>query len=271
VTDSQTIEPSDESLPNDVPNPTDLKITYIGGGSRSWAIQLMSDLAVCETHSGDVSLYDVDLEGARRNARLGNEVVDQHENAVSDWTYTAEGDLGTALSGADFVMISTQFPIPDTHVKDLEITKEHGIFHPVDSDVANADRLARKHDTARTLVPKPDVERMPGARLGTIASGTTQFAIEEARATLADRGQPTGFLRLKALPVQPEVERFITDHDEVVVIEMNRDGQLHAILLTEYPRLATRIGSIAHLDGMPFTAAWVVERLKPFLTKREVA
>lgn len=149
---------------------------------------------------------------------------------------------------------------------------EHAVYSERPEDwVANADRLARKHETARTLVPEPEVERMPGARLGIIAFGSTRFAIAEARAALAARGQPTGFLRLKALPVQQAVEQFILDHDEVVVIEMNRDGQLHGILLTEFPRLATRIGSIAHLDGMPFTAAWVEERLEPFLAKREVA
>lgn len=136
---------------------------------------------------------------------------------------------------------------------------------------ANTERLVRKHDTARKLVPRPDVDRKPGARVGIIAFGSTQHAISEARDSLAAKGFPTSFLRVKALPLHQDVLDFVAKHERIVVIEMNRDGQLHAILLTEMPVHAVRIGSIAHLDGMPFTAAWVEQRLEPFFSRREVA
>ena len=143
---------------------------------------------------------------------------------------------------------------------------EHAVYSERPEDwTTNAERLARKHDTARTMVPGPVVERGPGAKVGVIAFGATHHAIAEARAALAAEGHATSFLRLRALPVQQAVRDFVAEHDQVVVIEMNRDGQLHGILLTEMPEHATRIASVAYLDGMPFTAHFVAERLAPYL------
>ena len=67
------------------------------------------------------------------------------------------------------------------------------------------------------------------------------------------------FMRLRALPINDEVKQFIADHDRVYVIEMNRDGQLHKILQVEVPEMATKLHSIAFMDGMPLTARWLVE------------
>jgi alpha-galactosidase len=112
------------------PDPEQLTIAYIGGGSRSWAPTLMRELALTPELSGEVALYDIDHEAARRNERLGA-VVDGHEDAKSDWEYAAYEDRADALDGADFVMLSTQFPIPEAHARDLEIPEEHGVYQPV--------------------------------------------------------------------------------------------------------------------------------------------
>lgn len=120
------------------------------------------------------------------------------------------------------------------------------------------DRLARKFDTARELVPGPVVQTMAGAKVGFIAVGTTEYAIEEARDRLAAAGLPTDYMRLRALPINSEVKQFVADHDYVYVVELNRDGQLHSILVTEMPEIAGKLRSIAYLDGMPMTARWLV-------------
>jgi len=134
MTDGMTNQESQSRPPFGVDpagsSPDSLKIAYIGGGSRSWAPTLMRELALTPSLSGEVALYDIDHEAAARNAELGR-VVDDHEDAESDWEYTACERRGDALSGADFVMLSTQFPIPEAHAEDLEITKEHGIYQPV--------------------------------------------------------------------------------------------------------------------------------------------
>lgn len=126
----------------------------------------------------------------------------------------------------------------------------------------NMDRLNRKFDTARKLVPQPVTDHNPLAEIGIIAVGTTLFPIEEARTRLSEKDMETSFMRLRALPINKEVRDFVERHDRIYVIEMNRDGQLHAILQTEMPDLATRLLSIAYLDGMPLTARWIVEAIE---------
>jgi 2-oxoglutarate ferredoxin oxidoreductase subunit alpha len=125
----------------------------------------------------------------------------------------------------------------------------------------NMARLSRKFDTARTLVPGPIIDEVEGAEIGIIAYGTTRPAIDEARDRLAADGNKTSFMRLRALPINDEVEAFIERHDRVYVVEMNRDGQMNTLLRSELPELATRLESLALLDGMPLTARWVVEAI----------
>jgi len=124
----------------------------------------------------------------------------------------------------------------------------------------NMARLARKFETARNLVPAPAIELNPSAKVGIIAYGTTRYAIEEARDHLAQR-LPTSFLRLQALPINQEVRDFVAAHQRVYVIELNRDGQVLGILQNELPESASKLRSIAYLDGMPLTARWVEDRL----------
>lgn len=124
------------------------------------------------------------------------------------------------------------------------------------------DRIKHKFETARTLVPGPLLDEMDGAKIGIISYGTTLPAIEEARDRLSAAGMATNFMRLRALPINHEVREFVARHDRVYVIEMNRDGQMHSILTLEMPDLATRLKSIAYLDGMPLTARWIVETMQ---------
>jgi 2-oxoglutarate ferredoxin oxidoreductase subunit alpha len=140
---------------------------------------------------------------------------------------------------------------------------EYAIYSEKPEDWAkNMDRLNRKFDTARKLVPGPITDNNPMAEVGIIAIGTTLYPIEEARTRLSERDMETSFMRLRALPINKEVRDFVENHDRIYVIEMNRDGQLHAILQTEMPDLATKLISVAYLDGMPLTARWIVEAIE---------
>lgn len=85
--------------------PKNIKIAYIGGGSKQWARVFMSDLAVSEGLSGQISLYDIDLEAARRNAAIGAR-INLDPAAKSHFQYTVCPRLEDALEGADFVVIS---------------------------------------------------------------------------------------------------------------------------------------------------------------------
>src|SRR5512136_1829986 len=88
-------------------HPIELKIAYIGGGSREWARKLMFDLALCPDLEGQVALYDIDMEAARLNEQLGNWLQDQ-PGVISRWRYAAVPLLEDALKGADFVVLSIQ-------------------------------------------------------------------------------------------------------------------------------------------------------------------
>lgn len=134
---------------------------------------------------------------------------------------------------------------------------------------ANTERLARKFETIRTLVPGADTDEPDGARLGIVCYGSTVYAIDEARARLAKAGRPTARLRLKALPIDDAAIDFIGRYDRVVVLEMNRDGQLAGILRAERPELAARLHSVAHLDGLPFSAEQIETWLDPHLSAME--
>jgi 2-oxoglutarate ferredoxin oxidoreductase subunit alpha len=125
----------------------------------------------------------------------------------------------------------------------------------------NMGRLARKFETARQLVPPPVIDTVEGAEIGIIAYGTSLDAIIEARHRLAEAGVKTSFMRLRALPINGEVRDFIAAHDKLLVVELNRDGQLWEILKMELPDLATKLHSLAYLDGLPLTARWLVDMI----------
>jgi len=139
---------------------------------------------------------------------------------------------------------------------------EHAIYSEKPEDwLNNMARLKRKFETARMLVPGPVVDKIDGAKIGIIAYGTSRYAIAEARDRLAAGGVSTSFMRLRALPINDDVREFVAKHDRVYVVELNRDGQMHTILRTEMPEMVMKLHSLAHMDGMPLTARWVVEAL----------
>lgn len=131
-----------------------------------------------------------------------------------------------------------------------------------DDYIENMQRLRKKYDTARTLVPKPLIKTMDDAAIGIIAFGSTESAIDEARLQLAKAGLKTDYLRLRALPFAPQVAEFIRGHDRVYIVEMNRNGQLYQLLAIEYPGQSNKFTSLAHLDGLPMTARWVREAIQ---------
>ena len=122
---------------------------------------------------------------------------------------------------------------------------------------ANLQRLRRKHDYARTLVPAPIVDDIAGAQVGIISYGSNDPAIREARDMLAAAGVKTSYLRLRALPTTPEFTRFAEQYDRLYVVENNFDGQMLHILQTELPSRAAHMRSVSLCDGLPLTAQWI--------------
>ena len=132
-----------------------------------------------------------------------------------------------------------------------------------DDFVRNLDRLARKFETAKGLIPKPDVDRVEGARIGLVAFGTSHWATLESRDQLAaEAGVRTSYLRLKAYPFTGELTAFIDAHDRVYVVEQNRDAQMLGLMRAELSaeRIAT-LRSIRHYNGLPIDARSITDDL----------
>lgn len=122
-------------------------------------------------------------------------------------------------------------------------------------------RLVKKYETAKELIPQPVEDKVDGARIGIVSYGSADPAVVEARDLLSERGIKTDYLRLRALPFTQSVKEFIRDHDRIYVVELNRDGQMKQLLTLEVPELATKLHSLAHTDGLPMTARWIIEHL----------
>jgi 2-oxoglutarate ferredoxin oxidoreductase subunit alpha len=122
-------------------------------------------------------------------------------------------------------------------------------------------RLAQKFETARKLVPSPEIISEPGAKFGILSIGSCDPAVREARDLLIKDGISCDYLRLKALPINDEVKNFISKYNRIYVVEMNRDGQLRQLLSLEVPTCVSSLRKVAHLDGLPLSARWIREEI----------
>ncbi len=129
----------------------------------------------------------------------------------------------------------------------------------------NLQRLHRKFETARTLVPEPILHEEADAQIGIISLGTNDPAVQEARDRLAEAGVASSYLRLRALPINGAVREFMARYDKVFVVENNADGQLCQILQTEEPTLASKLISVSKCDGLPLSARWITESIQAHL------
>ncbi|MGD9942743.1 MAG: 2-oxoacid:acceptor oxidoreductase subunit alpha [Burkholderiaceae bacterium] len=128
--------------------------------------------------------------------------------------------------------------------------------------VENVQRLLRKFDTARKLVP-PAIERRAEqpTEFGALYFGSTSPAMDEAVHGLAERDAAVDTLRVRAFPFGDEVERFIQTHSTVFVVEQNRDAQMRSMLVNELGVDPARLVPILHYDGTPITARFITDAI----------
>jgi 2-oxoglutarate/2-oxoacid ferredoxin oxidoreductase subunit alpha len=127
----------------------------------------------------------------------------------------------------------------------------------------NMERLSKKFETARTLVPRPEIVQTGKARIGLIAFGSSDFAMRESRDQLnKEYGLDTDYLRLRAYPFSREVHEFVASHDRIYVIEQNRDAQMLSLLkLDLQAEEIVKLRSIRHFNGLPIDARSVTDDL----------
>jgi 2-oxoglutarate ferredoxin oxidoreductase subunit alpha len=124
-------------------------------------------------------------------------------------------------------------------------------------------RLARKFETAKTLVPKPILEGTGTQKVGIIAFGTSHWAVIEGRDQLErESGLATDYLRILAFPFTQEVAEFVAAHDRIYVVEQNRDAQMLNLLKTNLdPADAVKLHSVLHFNGLPIDAQSVTNAI----------
>jgi len=128
--------------------------------------------------------------------------------------------------------------------------------------VYNMERLRRKLETAKTLVPAPVVQKAKKpTKYGAIYYGSTGPAMEEAFAQLGAKGIHVDIMRVRAFPFSDEVIEFVNDHEFVFVIEQNESGQLRMLLINEGELDPRRLLRVLHYDGTPITARFISDRI----------
>lgn len=111
-----------------------IKIAYIGGGSKAWARVFMTDLALAEGLCGEIALYDIDIPAAELNRRIGDR-INENPNTVSKWDYKVYEKIGDALDGADFVACSILPGTFDEMEGDVHLPEKYGIYQSVGDTV----------------------------------------------------------------------------------------------------------------------------------------
>jgi len=126
----------------------------------------------------------------------------------------------------------------------------------------NMQRLIRKFETAKDLVPRPlQANAGKPTKYGVIYYGSTAPAMDEAIHLIEARGQSLDRLRLRAFPFHSSVTSFVADHDFAFVVEQNRDGQLRSLIVNECGIDPIRLVPILHYDGTPITARFIARAI----------
>jgi 2-oxoglutarate ferredoxin oxidoreductase subunit alpha len=135
----------------------------------------------------------------------------------------------------------------------------------------NMQRLIRKFETAKDLVPRPlQANAAKPTKYGVIYYGSTSPAMDEAIHMIEARGQSLNRLRVRAFPFHSSVTSFVADHDFVFVVEQNRDAQLRSLIVNECGIDPIRLVPILHYDGTPITARFIARAIGDHLDALKV-
>ncbi len=136
---------------------------------------------------------------------------------------------------------------------------------------AVVDRLRRKWETAKQYVPEPIIEYSDKCRIGILSVGGCDGAVREARDRLQEQGRATNYLRVRAFPFNDQVQDFLDKHDQVYVVEQDRDAQLRSLLLLETRVAQEKLIPVLYYNGLPIPAEAIVKAINPAMAKGEAA
>jgi 2-oxoglutarate ferredoxin oxidoreductase subunit alpha len=141
-----------------------------------------------------------------------------------------------------------------------------GYTEKPDEYLAVMERLLRKFESARKLVPAPVIVKSGTSSVGFLAFGTTDFALRESMDQIKkEHGKDVDYMRIRAFPFAHEIHDFVASHDRVYVVEQNRDAQLQTLLKLDLPAdQVVKLRSILNYNGLPIDARTITEE---FATK----
>ena len=139
-----------------------------------------------------------------------------------------------------------------------------------DEYVKNMYRLLKKWETAKNIVPAPEVYQDANqSEVGVIFFGTSTDSALEALDYLRAKGVETDALRIKAFPFNNTVKDFIDSHKTVFIIEQNRDAQLRQLVINEFETVPAKLVPVLEFGGMPITAANIETQIEQHLDPKD--
>jgi len=167
--------------------------------------------------------------------------------------------------------------LPGVHPKGSYFTRgsghtRYGAYTEESSEYKDVvDRLLLKWETARSLVPEPEIEFSKFNKAAILSFGSSHGACQEARDRLAAQNIALNYCRVKSFPFSASIKEFIQQHDVVYVVEQNRDAQLRALLMLDSDADPSTLISLLHYDGMPLNAGFVVRKVLEEIAKGQAA
>jgi 2-oxoglutarate ferredoxin oxidoreductase subunit alpha len=155
--------------------------------------------------------------------------------------------------------------LPGVHPKAAYFTRgsghtQYGTYTEDSADYQIVlDRLMKKWDTAKKLVPRAIIDATAGGDLGLVSMGSCDGAIHEAIDRLKAQGIRVNYMRVRAFPFSEDVERFLAAHKLLFVIEQNRDAQFRSLLTLETKVDKAKLRSLLHYSGLPISSTFIVD------------
>ncbi|MGH8304393.1 MAG: 2-oxoacid:acceptor oxidoreductase family protein, partial [Steroidobacteraceae bacterium] len=166
---------------------------------------------------------------------------------------------------------------PGVHPKAAYFTRgsghtQYGVYTEDATDYQVVlDRLLKKWETAKKLVPRALIDATAGSRVGIVSLGSCDGAIREAHDVLKVRGVGVDYMRVRSFPFSEDVGKFLEAHELLFIVEQNRDAQFRALLTLETAVDKSKLRSLLHYNGLPIASAFIVERVLAELQPRRAA
>jgi len=267
-----------------------LSCAYASHGDTKHILLFPSDPAECFT----MALTSFDLAERFQTPVM---VLSDLDIGMNDWMVpdlefdeNYVPDRGKVLSAEDLEEMDTFYryldvdgdgipyrTFPGTHPKGSYFTRGSGHTkygaYTEDSDAYKdvVDRLLLKWETARSVVPEPEIHYSKFNSAALISVGSSDGACKEALDRLGEQDVALNYCRMRAFPFNDAVKEFIDQHEVVYVVEQNRDAQLRTLLILDSNVDPAKLVSLLHYDGMPLSASFIVERVLDEKSKGQAA